>query len=1025
MRKKKAKSSLFSNRARTVFVGVLSSQLAFSPLTLAETVRPFPVLGSVSVPEAHWNEVPDLLNKLADQAAEDALRFNLIASAGEQYFSQNLLDESRKAFQRLLKAKKPSPSLFVQQNAQLRTAELDLLAGKSEDALAMLDPLLKDSNSYIAEEAMFIRARCFLQQKKYDDIAVAVKELIKRNPAFANDLAINLLRSVAALEQGKPDEALVYLKRYPEEPSALYYSGVSYIRKKEVSNALPLYQKILQLDQTFEWVDRMRLQLGEAFYNGRDLKLAHEFFKPVTRPQAEPSLRPLALHRRACLFFQQENYDEAEKIFTNLLKQYPTHELRTQWTYLYASIPVFKKDWKKAIQEQKMALEFDRGLAPRLYGADAQQLRQSADFRILWAHLLLNNYSGVRILADKFIAKYPKEPITSYAYLAKGMSAYRLGDYDRALEIYQDLLNKYPDSSACGKAVYLMVLGLHSARDPFRMAGVLNEVHSRMSKATDAKQIDEWTQNTLYWVADGYYQLNDFQSSEKIYKEFILRTPQSGLVPYALQGLGAALSSQGPTRDGEAIVALQQAQLRARELGYKEFAEQVQLELGKVFFNQRDFAKAGSTWDNLVQTSTQTAVRAEAMYRVGDALSRQDYYQEAIRKWRTLIQTFKTNTWAAEAMMRIGNTQAGLGNWGEAASAFKTLRQSFPGTEAAKEAWFQMEQSFFNSGNIKAATAELLSFSKQYGDDARIPKAADNLLSAIHQKKAAIPADQQAALLKLAPGGAGGAALLWERGASLFNEGKYEPAQKLFEKIMLSYPNDEYAPLAYFYNADSFFWLQKWDDAANAYQNFYVSFPKHERVPNAMFQKAVCLFRKGSYDEAVTDFKAFLKKYPNHALAKEAWLNIALSHKKAFQLDKAVWAYRYVLENYANDPKVNAVWLQMASLLEVQGKYDEAARTYSKVSGGTSEHPEALYRQAMLAEQRKKPAEARKLLEDLRAMPEKKNEFRIAALIKLSEFYEQEGAPVAKLKALYQDIQASATDPEIAKQAGLRLKELQ
>ena len=37
-------------------------------------------------------------------------------------------------------------------------------------------------------------------------------------------------------------------------------------------------------------------------------------------------------------------------------------------------------------------------------------------------------------------------------------------------------------------------------------------------------------------------------------------------------------------------------------------------------------------------------------------------------------------------------------------------------------------------------------------DDARISKAADNLLSSFHQKKDAIPAAEQAQLLKLAPG---------------------------------------------------------------------------------------------------------------------------------------------------------------------------------------------------------------------------------------------------------------------------------
>jgi len=192
-----------------------------------------------------------------------------------------------------------------------------------------------------------------------------------------------------------------------------------------------------------------------------------------------------------------------------------------------------------------------------------------------------------------------------------------------------------------------------------------------------------------------------------------------------------------------------------------------------------------------------------------------------------------------------------------------------------------------------------------------------------------------------------------------------------------------------------------------------------------MFQKAVCLFRKGAYDDAVADFKAFLDKYPNHPLAKESWLNIALAYKKAFQLDQAVKAYKYVIEHYGTDPKINAVWLQMGSLLEVQGKSGEAERTYAKVPAGTPEYPEALYREALLAEQRKNIPQARQLLEQLRAFPDKKNDFRAAALIKLSEYYEGEGAPAAKLKVLYQDLLSSTKDPEVAKQAGLRLKELQ
>jgi len=99
-------------------------------------------------------------------------------------------------------------------------------------------------------------------------------------------------------------------------------------------------------------------------------------------------------------------------------------------------------------------------------------------------------------------------------------------------------------------------------------------------------------------------------------------------------------------------------------------------------------------------------------------------------------------------------------------------------------------------------------------------------------------------------------------------------------------------------------------------------------------------------------------------------------------------------------------------------------RVYAKVPSSAPEYAEALYHKALLQEQAHNPTEARASLEELRNYPEKKNQYRIAALVKLSELYEQEGAAAPKLRALYQDLKASSTDPEIAKQAAQRLQEL-
>ena len=50
----------------------------------------------------------------------------------------------------------------------------------------------------------------------------------------------------------------------------------------------------------------MRMVLGEEFYTAHEIPFAQQFFKHDTPHQADPVQRPLALHRRGCLFFERQ-----------------------------------------------------------------------------------------------------------------------------------------------------------------------------------------------------------------------------------------------------------------------------------------------------------------------------------------------------------------------------------------------------------------------------------------------------------------------------------------------------------------------------------------------------------------------------------------------------------------------------------------------------------------------------------------------------------------------------------------------
>ena len=182
------------------------------------------------------------------------------------------------------------------------------------------------------------------------------------------------------------------------------------------------------------------------------------FFGPVSRRDAPTDLRVLALYRLACIDFQKKNYTRCELTLQNLLKDFPSHPLRTDWLYLIATIPVYERDWNRTIREEGRFAATGHGVAPAPRSIPSEQLVPEAQFRVIWAYMALGSYHEVIKLTDKFFHKYTKNPLTGYALLLQGVAFDQLNNTDKAIDSYQTLVDLFPQSPAAGKAVYLMTL---------------------------------------------------------------------------------------------------------------------------------------------------------------------------------------------------------------------------------------------------------------------------------------------------------------------------------------------------------------------------------------------------------------------------------------------------------------------------------------------------------------------------------------------------------------------------------------
>ena len=190
-------------------------------------------------------------------------------------------------------------------------------------------------------------------------------------------------------------DAAAHFQRHSDNIPSLYYSIACFCQIKDIAKAVSSYQSLLAKAKKGTWVDRARILIGEAIYQTRDYDLAMTFFGPVSRRDAVPELRVLALYRLACIDFQKKNYTRCELTLQNLLKDFPNHALRTDWVYLIATIPVYERDWNRTIKDEGRFTNGGHGVAPAPRSIPSDQLAPEAQFRVIWAYMALGSYREV------------------------------------------------------------------------------------------------------------------------------------------------------------------------------------------------------------------------------------------------------------------------------------------------------------------------------------------------------------------------------------------------------------------------------------------------------------------------------------------------------------------------------------------------------------------------------------------------------------------------------------------------------
>lgn len=161
---------------------------------------------------------------------------------------------------------------------------------------------------------------------------------------------------------------------------------------------------------------------------------------------------------------------------------------------------------------------------------------------------------------------------------------------------------------------------------------------------------------------------------------------------------------------------------------------------------------------------------------------------------------------------------------------------------------------------------------------------------------------------------------LMSEGMEDFNDGKFETATEIFQKIKDRYPYSKFAIKAELKMADALYERDLFDEAYDEYTEFEKLHPKNPSIPYVLFQKGMCHFsrvkavdRSQSFThKAKEEFERLIKRYRKSPFAerarrkvRECYIRLA-GHEVYvgnfyFKMEKyqpAMHRYLYLIEHY-------------------------------------------------------------------------------------------------------------------------------
>ncbi len=740
---------------------------------------------------------------------------------------------------------------------------------------------IKDIEGKYAAPAKYYFAHIAYSEKNYE---TALKDFLKlqKNETFGSVVPFYIAQLYYL--QKKYDEVIAYapaildtinIKRAPEIARVI---GESYYHTMQYKEAIPYFKKYEKAVGHLSRDDNY--QMGYAYYKTKSYEKALDYFIDVTNISDDSLVQNAYYHIADC--YLQIGYKQRA---------------------LSAFGQAAKLDFNKEMQEDALFS----------YGK-------------LCYELAYNPFNETIKALQKYIKNYPNSNRIDevYTYLVNVFTTSK--NYKDALEAIENIKSLTPElKHTHQKIAYYRGVELFNSME-------YNEAIKMFDKATIYKFDKSITASAMYWKAESYYRIKQYEKAIEVYQAYISEPGAIGKsewceanynIGYSFYNLKDYANSNLWFR--KFVTFKPQADPKKINDAYNR--------IGDGYFMSRDFSNAVDYYD---QSYKMKLVGTDyALFQRALSYGVQKKFPEKISDLITFITNYPKSTFIQKAKFELAQTYLSDNQNELALTNFKKFIDEYPKSLYVNTCLSKIALIYYNRKEDDNALAY---FDKLIKRDRKSTEATEaiNVVKSIYTAKGNIQAMQDyLTSIGAAIPQASLDTLAYSIGKNHYMEQDCKSVVMDFEKYIQKFPDGIFIVDANFYKAECEFSLGNIDSSLVGYMNV-INKAKNQHTEQSLYYASIIAYQKQNYAQALDYFKQLEQQAENPKNKSTAEVGLMRCN---YQLKNYADAIEYankviVIDKVSNEIMYESHFTIAQSMMAIQ-KPDDALAEFRSVANST------------------------------------------------------------------------------------------